>query len=229
MMAEEKLRRLQRDEAALVAALQAQQDKPADFNPDGIVDYERWAALAEKKHILVLLKETNGLDGSLAEFLRHGGSKTYYRTWNNVARWTSMILDGRYWEFVPKDVLDDMVRNIAAVNLKKSPGGSSADPRAVREAARRDAALLKRQIQLYEPDLILACGWGLVSNILHDEIFADNAAWVKPNGQTALWYYESRMICKKKETLVISMPHPNRAAKRWTLELKKILQITGRL
>ena len=44
------------------------------------------------------------------------------------------------------------------------------------------------QIQLYEPDIILTGGWGLVSNILHDEILADDAEWVKPNGQTALWY-----------------------------------------
>ena len=33
----------------------------------------------------------------------------------------------------------------------------------------------------------------------------------------------------EKETLVVSMPHPNRAAKCWTLELEKILRETGRL
>lgn len=52
------------------------------FNADGIVDYERWAALPDGKHIVVLLKETNALSGSLVDFLSHGGSKTYYRTWN---------------------------------------------------------------------------------------------------------------------------------------------------
>ena len=92
--------------------------------------------------------------------------------------------------------------------------------------------MTSEQIQLYEPDIILTGltgGWGLVSNILHDEILADDAEWVKPNGQTALWYYTSCSVCSEKETLVVSMPHPNRAAKCWTLELEKILRETGRL
>lgn len=46
--------------------------------------------------------------------------------------------------------------------------------------------MTSEQIHLYEPDIILTGGWGLVSNILHDEILADDAEWVKPNGQTAL-------------------------------------------
>ena len=122
-----------------------------------------------------------------------------------------------------------MVRNIAVINLKKCSGSARASAKTVRQAARQDADRLKCQIQLYEPDIILTGGWGLVSNILHDEILADDAEWVKPNGQTALWYYTSGSVCSEKETLVVSMPHPNRAAKCWTLELEKILQVTGRL
>lgn len=198
MMTSEKIQQLRRDEAAMMAEWSASSAQPCRFNTDGIVDYERWAALPDGKHIVVLLKETNALSGSLVDFLSHGGSETYYRTWNNVARWANMILNGSYWEFVPK-------------------------------SARQDANRLKRQIQLYEPDIILTGGWGLVSNILHDEILADDAEWVKPNEQTALWYYTSGSVCSEKETLVVSMPHPNRAAKCWTLELEKILQVTGRL
>ena len=115
------------------------------------------------------------------------------------------------------------------INLKKCFGSARASAKAVRQAARQDADRLKRQIQLYEPDIILTGGWGLVSNILHDEILADDAEWVKPNGQTALWYYTSDSVCSEKGTLVVSMPHPNRAAKCWTLELEKILRETGRL
>lgn len=39
------------------------------FNADGIVDYACWKKLSGGKHILVILKETNGLSGSLTEFL----------------------------------------------------------------------------------------------------------------------------------------------------------------
>ena len=28
-------------------------------------------------------------------------------------------------------------------------------------------------------------------NILHDEIFADDAEWIRPHEETALWYYKS--------------------------------------
>ena len=126
----------------MMAEWSASSVQPCCFNTDGIVDYERWAALPDGKHIVVLLKETNALSGSLVDFLSHGGSKTYYRTWNNVARW---------------------------------------------------------------------------------------AKWVKPDEETALWYYKSRSVCADEETLVVSMPHPNRAAKCWTLELEKILRETGRL
>ena len=80
----------------------------------------------------------------------------------------------------------------------------------------------------YQPDIILTGGWGLVSNILHDEIFADDAEWIRPHEETALWYYKSSLVCTGKETLVVSMPHPNRAAKNWTLELEKVLRATGR-
>lgn len=61
------------------------------FNADGIVDYDRWSTIPEGKRILVVLKETNGLEGDLASFFRFGGGRTYYRTWNNVARWINMI------------------------------------------------------------------------------------------------------------------------------------------
>ena len=117
MMTSEQIQQLRRDEAAMMAEWSASSVQPCCFNTDGIVDYECWAALPDGKHIVVLLKETNALSGSLVEFLSHGGSETYYRTWNNVARWANMILNGSYWEFVPKSALDDMVRNIAVINL----------------------------------------------------------------------------------------------------------------
>ena len=195
MMTWVQTQKLRRDEASLMTEWQTRWAQSACFNADGVVDYERWSALPDRKHIVVLLKETNGLHGSLVEFLYHGGSKTYYRTWNNVARWANMILNGTYWKFVPKSSLDDMVRNIAVVNLKKCPGGAIASSKAVRQAARQDADLLKCQIQLYEPDIILTGGWGLVSNILHDEIFADDAEWIRPHEETALWCYLNALLC----------------------------------
>ncbi len=191
------------------------------FNEDGIIDHDRWNSLPEGKHVLILLKETNGLQGSLADFLRNGGSDTYYRTWNNVARWAAMIFTGEMLDTVSRQVLNDQLRNLAVVNLKKYAGGSRANRSLVRKEAFLDRDLLKRQICLYQPDIILAGGWGLTADFLRDEIFQDDSPWCPPDEQAGLWRYRTKKICREKETLVVSMPHPNRAAKRWTWELEK--------
>lgn len=199
------------------------------FNRDGIVNYSQWMQMPVGKHILVILKETDALQGSLAEFLDYGGSDTYYRTWNNVARWVRMILDGTYLDRIDRDVLDRTVREIAAINLKKYAGGTKANSREVKAIALDDLKLLKRQVRLYEPDIILTGGWGLVSDFLHDYILEEPCLWYDPRqrkdqeNDPDLWYFWTHKICESKPTLVISMPHPNRAAKRWTLELKKVL------
>ena len=68
-----------------------------------------------------------------------------------------------------------------------------------------------------------------------DKLQADEAALIsewrtsKPNAQTNLWYYETDAIAKHHRTLVMSMPHPNRSAKSWALELEKVLRTTERL
>lgn len=233
MMTQEQRDALQAEETALLADWHIRwHEKHANyqwFNEDGIVDYDRWAALPDGKHILVLLKETNGLHGSLTDFLRSGGSPTYWRTWNNATRWANLILNGTYWKFVSRAELDDMVRNIAVVNLKKYAGGSRANRKEVLDEASKDIDLLKRQITLYEPDIILTGGWNLVSDFLHDTIYEDTAVWNRPNETTQLWYYETAQITPNHKTLVVSMPHPNRAAKRWTLELEKVLRTTNRI
>ena len=199
------------------------------FNQDGIVSYEKWSQLPEGKHILVILKETDALEGSLAEFLRNGGSDTYYRTWNNVARWTRMILDGIYLERVDRELLDNSIKEIAAINLKKYAGGARANNREVKKIALEDVDLLRQQVRLYQPDIILTGGWGMVSDFLHDHVLEEDRAWYDPRKrkdrerEPDLWYFRTDKVCEGKSTLVISMPHPNRAAKKWTLELQKVL------
>lgn len=69
MMTWVQTQKLRRDEASLMTEWQTRWAQSACFNADGVVDYERWSALPDRKHIVVLLKETNGLHGSLVEFL----------------------------------------------------------------------------------------------------------------------------------------------------------------
>lgn len=230
MMMQKQQNKLQADEATLMTewrtCWQEQHAEYLYFNEDGIVDHERWATLSDGKHILVLLKETNGLHGSLVECLRHGGNG---KTWNNVVRWAKMALDGVYLDRVAQNEFQDIIRNIAVMNLKKYAGGPRANAKEIERVANQDADLLRRQITLYEPDILLTGGWGLTSNVLHDIICEDATPWTKPNEQTNLWYYETDAIAKHHKTLVVSMPHPNRSDRRWTLELEKVLRTTERL
>lgn len=50
MMTSEQIQQLRRDEAAMMAEWSASSVQPCCFNTDGIVDYERWAALPGGKH-----------------------------------------------------------------------------------------------------------------------------------------------------------------------------------
>lgn len=69
MMMQKQQDKLQADETSLMTEWRTcWQEKHAEypyFNEDGIVDYERWITLPDGKRILVVLKETNGLQGSL--------------------------------------------------------------------------------------------------------------------------------------------------------------------
>lgn len=47
MMTSEQMQQLRRDEAMMMAEWSASSVQPCCFNTDGIVDYERWAALPD--------------------------------------------------------------------------------------------------------------------------------------------------------------------------------------
>lgn len=95
-----------------------------NFNEDGIINKEYWENMASSKKILFILKETNGLEGSLTSFLKNGGSSTYYRTWNNIARWAEIIISGTYLDKISRQQLHDSLQKVAAINIKKQAGSS---------------------------------------------------------------------------------------------------------
>lgn len=99
---------------------------------DGIVSESAYKTAKFK--ILYLLKEVNGWESeaTLCDFLADGGMA---QTWNNVARWTKGILslDKDMQKDIPWKELDricskdckEQLQKICAVNIKKTPDGSS--------------------------------------------------------------------------------------------------------
>ena len=134
------------------------------FAIDGIVDYEEYNNSILR--ILYILKETNKCE-YLKCFLRDGAQGDGWRTWNNVVRWSFGLLEGDAENNFKKiDRLNvekrkKYLRKIAAINLKKSPGGARSMPDKIECAVARDKDLLKEQIKLYQPDVIIIGGKGL--------------------------------------------------------------------
>ncbi|PIE81354.1 MAG: hypothetical protein CSA15_00910 [Candidatus Delongbacteria bacterium] len=127
------------------------------FVIDGIISEEQYNNARYK--IIYILKEVNGGENwDLREFVKTGGRAA---TWNNIARWTAGILE------LPKEInwdnLDkisenkrkDLLVKMGVVNLKKIPGGAVANKDEIN--AKIDCELIKKQIEIYRPDIII-CG-----------------------------------------------------------------------
>ncbi len=131
---------------------------------DGVVDETSF--LASPIRLLFILKEVNDQEEGgwdLREFLRQGGRPA---TWNNLARWVSGIYrlpQIASWDKVKNVTSIDRqqaLRPISAINLKKTPGRYSADPKEIARFAYEDSELIGAQVALYMPKLVICCGTG---------------------------------------------------------------------
>ena len=134
-----------------------------DFVADGVIDEASF--LASQPRVVFLLKEVNDTSGigrwDLRDYVR-GSARG--RTWDNIARWTH-ILRNRGLDTPWRRVLAiqhseraDLLHSIAVVNLKKSPGKYVAVEPAIYQAAVTDRDLLRTQVAIYDPDVIVWCG-----------------------------------------------------------------------
>lgn len=181
------------------------------FISDGIMDEVEWNKQAYK--ILFVLKEANWENGDedLCKFLLSEKSSSYWKTWNNVARWTKALIEqGEYPRYVSKSDKSYWLRKIAVMNLKKVGGSSIADDALIREYAENDKVYLKEQIELYNPDIIICCGRGTGKNadILHDIVFdlSQVSEWKEPITKQQYNYFVATI--SGKQVPVVSFYHP---------------------
>lgn len=129
---------------------------PARICRDGIVDAERYSRAPRK--ILFILKEVNDWKGGdLRPWLRQGPR---YQIWHTVARWAAGILRNfpRFNEVDNYASMQEGLRQVAALNLKKSSGGSQSDMSVINAYAFQDRTLLLKQIQAIGAEMLVACG-----------------------------------------------------------------------
>jgi|SRR5580658_3144167 hypothetical protein len=130
---------------------------------DGAITEEYEAAGAR---LLVILKEPNDTTGnwvkSNGDMRSFGASGGRAATWNNLARWSALFYNPRL-RIEEIDVSNqakrsDYLRRIAVVNLKKIPGGGTADLSSVKRFATRHWDLLEEQLKLCRPTMTIAGG-----------------------------------------------------------------------
>jgi len=137
--------------------------KDNDFIEDGIIDLSRWQNTDKK--ILLLLKEAYGDYGDLCWLIRDEWKGPKYKVWWTASYWLYALhkmTSGQIPAF-PKEQKDfdactEFLLSAAVVNIKKSNGTSSSDYDDILRYAREDADLLREQISLINPEIIV-CGY----------------------------------------------------------------------
>ena len=138
-----------------------------EYSVDGIVDYEAWSNVPLK--VLYLLKENWGYQGcgvfSMAEEIPKwiaDGVPTYKR----IAIMSELIFSRMSADFdtTPDQLKDDSerlikaIKQVAVINIKKVSGTSTSNDAAIRRESRKNAELLRMQIENIKPDVIIAGG-----------------------------------------------------------------------
>ena len=167
---------------------------------DGIVNEEEY--LTSKYKIVYIMKEVNGGSGwNLKDFLYKGGR---YSTWDNVSRWTEGLLnlnqeyDWAYLEKNNEKRRKDYLKKIGVINLKKKPGQNTSDYKEISRAASENRNLIKKQVDMYDPDIIICCGIA--------DAFIENYS----DSKSVNWDMTKRGIqfIRFKDKIIISFAHP---------------------
>lgn len=174
-----------------------------EITHDGVVAID--AYLASKVKVLYILKESNdfpsGSDFTLKDFIKNGAR---WQSWNNIARWQHGIQTyyqtgtAEYKNHITLTDRKNILRNIAVMNLKKETGGSSSKPQEILNHTINDFSLLKEQLNLYRPDIIICCGTGDI--VVQQGLLNDIRQSIESTNET-------RYI-KDSKTLLIKYFHP---------------------
>lgn len=181
----------------------------SSFMKDGVIDENTY--FNEKTKVLFVLKEANCPEGKddLKPYLKNPELKgNWWKTWNNVARWTIALLENSpYPRSVSKEYRASILKRIAFLNIKKVGGDNQADSKELNAAAENDFEFIDRQIKMYSPDIIICCGQNGKSNaeILREQVLKTSVSdWMKL--KNSIYYYNYKL--NEKQIPVVSFWHP---------------------
>lgn len=177
-----------------------------NFILDGVIDEQSYKESLIK--VLYILKDPNGGKGwDLRELLKDGGPAM---TWNNIARWQYGIANYTKVDLwnnirnITKKFRKEQLNKIAVMNLKKDSGGSTAKMNEIWMYAWNDRINLRKQIEIYKPDIIICCGTGEVvreRELIHK---FDKNEWI--TSSSGVQYYIKKN--GEKNQIIVSFCHP---------------------
>lgn len=122
---------------------------------EGIIDDKEFSALNSDKRILWILKEPNTASFTPSCFKSYSTfkkQKTSY-TFKLIAKCSYYLIEGVYTEDDRK--LAEIMKRIAIINIKKTPGGKSTNQNNLKEFYSKHKELIKNQIKLIDPTVII--------------------------------------------------------------------------
>jgi hypothetical protein len=171
-------------EAVLSAWAEREHHRGKGFIRDGIIDAARWAGA--RRRVLLLLKEAYGeLRGSgdwdLCKVIREEWQGPKHKIWHTAAYWCYAAQNTvpQLPIFPPsREAAADALLRAAFVEIKKSNSSSSSNNDDISSYAERDGDLIKRQIELIKPEIIL-CGntWWAVKHLWPEAQQEYDAVW----------------------------------------------------
>jgi hypothetical protein len=169
------------------------------FIRDGIIDSGRWSQAQRK--VLFILREAHGeaddiVGWDLREVIRNEWEGPKYKIWWTIAYWAYGILRASPDHFPPMpddDIAFEAAReallSTAAINIKKSGGSSSSDWEDLVSYANEDGALIRQQIELIAPEIVV-CGnvWSLIQDLWQGSRQVYDGVWIA-NGRAFIDFW----------------------------------------
>jgi len=175
---------------------------------DGVVHAETYINTTPR--LLFLAREAHWEDEGdhdIRGYLAKGAPGVTFRNWQVIARWTRAITTAEDvpWEDVDdeargQDFKKEEFRKIAFVNIKKQGGSSSVNWNELVTYTKVCAQLVRRQIELYNPNIIVCNGtiW-LLERFILPHTMRDSRRW---SDNDVVWF-----PLKDRPCIVIEMPH----------------------
>jgi hypothetical protein len=177
-------------------------DYAGNLSPDGIVDEECYERAARR--VLFVLKEPNAHHEDLCDHARNfaQGRDKSRATWRNLAYWSYGILRGfpLFSQVKGDPAYPQILYEIAVMNLKKTPGGSSAEEEEILHFAldSSNQVFIRRELEIIAPQIIISCvGTETRVDGLHGalrSLLAPGAPWLRSQNGVFYLRFEAGLL-----------------------------------